>query len=168
MLERLERAREKQEQAKSYRKKGDALRKAGREDAACDAYRAGVTALTGALQLGDSGWAWADLGDCMALLGNLEEARRAYSIFIKKAEIKSPERAAVIRSILKLFEKFDAAYGRLIQSINQVAPHRVKGGGMPALFVKKDWYMVVPVFYGTDRAVAAVREVRTPAKGKVW
>src|ERR1700751_5269487 len=77
-----------------------------------------------------------------------------------------PEQAAVIRSILKLFEKFDAAYGRLIQSINQVAPHRVKGGGMPALFVKKDRYMVVPVFYGTDRAVSAVRKVRTPPKEK--
>jgi tetratricopeptide (TPR) repeat protein len=42
--------------------------------------------------LSDSCGAWADLGDCMALLGNPEEARRAYSTFIAKAEIKSPER----------------------------------------------------------------------------
>jgi tetratricopeptide (TPR) repeat protein len=40
----------------------------------------------------DSGWAWADLGDCLALLGRPEEAREAYSSFISKAEIKSPER----------------------------------------------------------------------------
>jgi predicted RNA polymerase sigma factor len=43
--------------------------------------------------LSDQGWAWADLGDCLALLGNPVEARKAYSTFIAKAEIKSPERA---------------------------------------------------------------------------
>lgn len=188
-----------QEQAKSARKKGDALRKAGRDDAARDAYRAGVRSLTAALEkldatrrqllaaepplddgqeaalnelvetfgslggmqqrLGllqealrsysdgaileqrfqlsstynrlnevkyalltgqstlqdqqprieglahlieehlradkipsDSGWALADLGDCMALLGRIDEARHAYSEYISKAEIKSSER----------------------------------------------------------------------------
>lgn len=41
--------------------------------------------------LSDSGWAWADLGDCHALLGNLSAAQEAYATFIEKAEIKSPE-----------------------------------------------------------------------------
>jgi tetratricopeptide (TPR) repeat protein len=50
--------------------------------------------------LSDKGWAWADLGDCLALLGRQEEARRAYSTFIAKAEIKSPQRTlAVLRQI---------------------------------------------------------------------
>jgi tetratricopeptide (TPR) repeat protein len=50
--------------------------------------------------LSDKGWAWADLGDCLGLLGRQEEARRAYSTFIAKAEIKSPERTLdVLREI---------------------------------------------------------------------
>jgi tetratricopeptide (TPR) repeat protein len=50
--------------------------------------------------LSDKGWAWADLGDCMALLGRQDEARQAYSTFIAKAEIKSPERTLdVLREI---------------------------------------------------------------------
>jgi tetratricopeptide (TPR) repeat protein len=40
----------------------------------------------------DSGWVWADLGDCLALLGRVDEALDAYSTFIAKAEIKSLER----------------------------------------------------------------------------
>ena len=42
--------------------------------------------------MNDNGWVWADLGDCMALLGKVHEAQMAYATFISKAEIKSPER----------------------------------------------------------------------------
>jgi tetratricopeptide (TPR) repeat protein len=205
MQNRTQLAIEKQNVAKSFRKKGDALRKAGREDGARDAFRAGLTALSesrellrvehdrlntmstplpdeaastllelvetyGALAgmqqrlglldealenysigatleeqfnlpgtynrlnavryalitgrdrlhslttkiqmladliernvradkgLSDSGWAWADLGDCLALLGRSEEASRAYATFIAKAEIKSPERTLDVLS----------------------------------------------------------------------
>lgn len=227
MLDRLKEVTEKQDQAKSYRKKGDALRKAKREDAAREAYRAGVTALTDALEmlrpemtqlmaknpplssnqetvlhelvetfgarggmlqrlgllkeasdsysegavleqrfalpstynrlnavksslltgekrieelepqirelaahigtvlhadksLSDSGWAWADLGDCLALLGNPEEARTAYSSFISKAEIKSPERTLdVLKEIAsKLKESADPDAQRLQAAID--------------------------------------------------
>lgn len=227
MLDRLKEVTEKQDQAKSYRKKGDALRKAGREDVACEAYRAGVAALNDALEilrpetkqlaamsppqsgergtllgelvetfgarggmlqrlgllkdasdsysegavleqrfaipstynrlnavkysllagekklrelepqiqelaahietslranqsLSDSGWAWADLGDCLALLGNPEDARRAYSSFISKAEIKSPERTLdVLKEIAsKLKESLDPDAPRLQAAID--------------------------------------------------
>jgi len=227
MLDRLKELKENQERAKSYRKKGDALRKAGREDAAREAYRAGVTELTDGLEmfrpeteqlsamslplpgeleavlhelvetfgarggmfqrlgllkeasesysegavleqrfalpstynrlnevkclllvgerrlrelepqlrelaahiqtnlradksLSDSGWAWADLGDCMALLGNPEEARKAYSSFISKAEIKSPERTLdVLKEIAsKLKESADPDAPRLQAAID--------------------------------------------------
>jgi tetratricopeptide (TPR) repeat protein len=54
---------------------------------------------------GESGWAYADLGDCLALLGKPSEALRAYSTFVEKAEIKSPERALdVLRTILATLE----------------------------------------------------------------
>ena len=42
MLDQLKEVRELQEQAKAYRKKGDALRGVGREGAALEAYRAGL------------------------------------------------------------------------------------------------------------------------------
>jgi tetratricopeptide (TPR) repeat protein len=43
--------------------------------------------------LGDGGWIYADLGDCLALLGRPGEAGRAYATFIAKAGVKLPERA---------------------------------------------------------------------------
>lgn len=39
----------------------------------------------------ESGWAYADLGDCLALLDHLEEAEKAYATFIGKAESASPK-----------------------------------------------------------------------------
>jgi tetratricopeptide (TPR) repeat protein len=42
------------------------------------------------LQLGDDGWAWADLGDCRGLIGELTEATRAYSTFKDKAGSQAP------------------------------------------------------------------------------
>jgi len=51
MLDQLKEIRELQEQAKAHRKKGDALRRIGRERAALEAYRAGLAALTEALEI---------------------------------------------------------------------------------------------------------------------
>jgi tetratricopeptide (TPR) repeat protein len=69
--------------------------------------------------LSDSGWAWADLGDCLALLGRTEEGARAYATFIAKAEIKSPERTLdVLRQIAsKLQERHDPGAVRLQAAI---------------------------------------------------
>ena len=228
MLGSLEKAIELQETARSFRKKGDALRKAGRaEEAAVEAYRSGLAALNEALELlkvkdemlrtasppvpsdaaldlhelieiygslggmhqrlgalaeslanyakgavlegkfglastynrlnavkytlltgpdtlgsletriqtladvintslrndkslSDRGWAWADLGDCLALLGRTDEAGRAYATFIAKAEIKSPERTLdVLKEIAsKLQSKGDPDASRLTTAID--------------------------------------------------
>lgn len=69
--------------------------------------------------LGDQGWAWADLGDCLALLGRIEEAGKAYATFIAKAEIKSPERTLdVLNEIAaKLRSKGDPDAPRLEAAI---------------------------------------------------
>jgi tetratricopeptide (TPR) repeat protein len=71
-------------------------------------------------EVSESGWAYADLGDCLALLGNLEGARRAYSTFIAKAEIKSPERTLdVLKEIeSKLTEFADPLAPRLQMAID--------------------------------------------------
>jgi tetratricopeptide (TPR) repeat protein len=70
--------------------------------------------------LSDSGWAWADLGDCLALLGRTDESARAYATFIAKAEIKSPERTLdVLRLIAsKLLERLDPGAVRLQAAID--------------------------------------------------
>ena len=223
----LENAIELQETARSFRKKGDALRKVGREEAAMEAYRSGLTALNEALGLlkakddmlraaspplpsdaapdlrelieiygalggmyqrldaldkslvsylagagleerfglpstynrlnavkyslltgpdplqsfeariqaladsidaslradksvSDRGWAWADLGDCLALLGRTEEAGRAYATFIAKTEVKSPERTIdVLKEVAaKLQSKGDPDAPRLVAAID--------------------------------------------------
>ncbi|MBA3727287.1 MAG: hypothetical protein H0W86_12845 [Armatimonadetes bacterium] len=84
-------------------------------------------ALRAKASLSDSGWAWADLGDCLALLGRTEEAARAYATFIAKAEIKSPQRTLdVLKQIastlqmrgdpeaVRLHAAIDALQGRLV------------------------------------------------------
>lgn len=59
-------------------------------------------------KLGDDGWAWADLGDCRGLLGELTEAGRAYSTFIAKAGPKAPESTiAVLDKIAAALERGD-------------------------------------------------------------
>ena len=47
-----------------------------------------------------SGWAYADLGDCLALLGQLGDAKDAYAAFISKGERKSPETTLAVLSEL--------------------------------------------------------------------
>ena len=51
MSDLLGQIRQKQEEARSYRKKGDALRKVGREDAAREAFNAGADSLKAALDM---------------------------------------------------------------------------------------------------------------------
>jgi hypothetical protein len=56
--------------------------------------------------LGDSGWAWADLGDLRALRGDGGGAERAYSTFIAKAKPTSPRTTLeVLSSILKVLDR---------------------------------------------------------------
>ena len=55
--------------------------------------------------LSDSGWAWSDLGDCRALLGDRDQALAAYRAFIEKAELKSPSRSLdVLRGLVQSME----------------------------------------------------------------
>lgn len=78
------------------------------------------TSLRADKSLSDQGWAWADLGDCLALLGRTEEAGRAYATFIAKAEIKSPQRTLdVLNKIAsKLQSKGDPDAPRLAMAID--------------------------------------------------
>jgi len=58
----------------------------------------------------DSAWSWADLGDCLTLLGDFDSAERAYTIFIKKASLKSPETTLdVLKSIARAIAHSDEA-----------------------------------------------------------
>jgi tetratricopeptide (TPR) repeat protein len=70
--------------------------------------------------LSDSGWTWADLGDCRTLLGDLTGAEEAYEKFMRKAEIKSPERTlAVLTDIAeKLSQTGDSSAGHLTEAID--------------------------------------------------
>jgi hypothetical protein len=70
--------------------------------------------------LSDRGWAWADLGDCLALLDRTVDARKAYATFIAKAEIKSPERTLdVLEKIAtKLRSNGDEDAPRLAKAID--------------------------------------------------
>jgi tetratricopeptide (TPR) repeat protein len=57
-------------------------------------------------ELGDNGWAWADLGDLRALLGDGDGAERAYRSFIEKAKPTAPRTTLdVLGSILKELQR---------------------------------------------------------------
>jgi tetratricopeptide (TPR) repeat protein len=70
----------------------------------------------------DSGWSWADLGDCLTLLGRPTEARRAYASFVSKAEIRSPERTLdVLQAIASRLEDLsDPDAPRLKQAVKTI------------------------------------------------
>jgi hypothetical protein len=55
----------------------------------------------------------------------------------------------VVQAILELFKKVPAAHTRLAAALPS------KGGRLPTAAVKKERYTIVPVFYGTDRAIIA-------------
>lgn len=62
--------------------------------------------LTTDQELSDSGWAWADLGDCRALLGDVQGAERAYRTFTEKARSNAPITTLdVLREILVKLEE---------------------------------------------------------------
>jgi hypothetical protein len=67
----------------------------------------------------DSAWTWADLGDCLALLGETGAAGRAYATFVKKASLKSPDTALdVLKNIATaLEENHDPAAHRVRDAI---------------------------------------------------
>jgi predicted RNA polymerase sigma factor len=90
--------------------------------------RAITNALNSDQSLSDSGWAWADLGDCLALLGRIDEAARAYATFAAKAEIKSPERTLdVLRQIAsKLRERSDPGVMRFQSAIDALGGRLVR------------------------------------------
>jgi tetratricopeptide (TPR) repeat protein len=65
---------------------------------------------------GDNGWALADLGDCLALLGRIEEARQAYDQFIAKTELKSPQRSLeVLQNLLSQLQAARNPYAHSLQ-----------------------------------------------------
>jgi tetratricopeptide (TPR) repeat protein len=77
--------------------------------------------------LSDSGWAWADLGDCWALIGQLDEASRAYATFIAKADIKSPERTLdILTKIAKELDRHQDPGARLISESVSVLEGRLR------------------------------------------
>lgn len=67
----------------------------------------------------DRGWTWSDLGDCRALLGEVERAKQAYTAFIARSETKSPKRALeVLRDIHASLERAgDPGAARLGEAI---------------------------------------------------
>lgn len=66
-------------------------------------------------ELSNKGWAWADLGDCLALLGRNQASADAYGTFVEKAEIKSPERTLDVLSQIaaKLRQRNDPGASRV-------------------------------------------------------
>jgi len=66
---------------------------------------------------GDNGWALADLGDCLALLGRIEEARQAYDQFIAKTELKSPQRS--IEVLQNLLSRLQATHNPYAESLQE-------------------------------------------------
>jgi esterase/lipase superfamily enzyme len=70
------------------------------------------------------------------------------------------DQASAIEAIYGLFQGVEAAWQLLIQAVGRVSSYRNKGVGLPAGYLKRDRYTVVPVFYGTDRALTGSGGVR--------
>jgi tetratricopeptide (TPR) repeat protein len=70
-------------------------------------------------RLGDGGWIYADLGDCLALLGRSAEAAPVYATFVAKAGVKLPERSLdVLRDVAQaLHRSGDADVARIDAAI---------------------------------------------------
>jgi tetratricopeptide (TPR) repeat protein len=73
-------------------------------------------------ELSDSGWAWADLGDCRALLGDVQGAERAYRTFVEKAGSNAPNTTLdVLREIVsKLDETGDPKTAAVCKSLSML------------------------------------------------
>jgi tetratricopeptide (TPR) repeat protein len=74
--------------------------------------------------LSDSGWAWADLGDCFALLGETKKAGDAYATFIAKADSNSPERTLRVLQRIAAKVKDPKARRRLREVIGAIETSR--------------------------------------------
>ena len=81
-----------------------------------------------------------------------EQIEYELTTLLRRLDAQGPGTIDVVKAIIKLFVPFPAAHSFLLKAIASAAPHTTKGGAMPAGFVKKDRYTVIPVFYGTDRA----------------
>jgi esterase/lipase superfamily enzyme len=90
-----------------------------------------------------------------ALLGERrDQVEYELTTLLRRLDAQGQDTAGIVKAIIKLFVPFPAAHSLLLKAIASAAPN--KGGAMPAGFVKKDRYTVIPVFYGTDRAHEAM------------
>lgn len=77
-------------------------------------------------ELGDNGWAWADLGDLRALLGDGEGAERAYRSFINKAKPTAPRTTLdVLGSILKELERTNDERAAIVRRSHEFVQNRL-------------------------------------------
>jgi esterase/lipase superfamily enzyme len=90
-----------------------------------------------------------------ALLGEgRDQVEQPLTTLLRRLDAQGEDSGDIVRAIIKLFVSFPAAHMLLLKTIGSAAPN--KGGAMPAGFVKKDRYTVIPIFYGTDRAHKAM------------
>lgn len=68
-------------------------------------------------QLGDDGWAWADLGDCRGLIGEFAEATRAYSTFKAKAGVRAPDTTLEVLENIAAARRGDPDLDRVTNTI---------------------------------------------------
>ena len=81
-------------------------------------------------KLSDTGWPWADLGDCRALLGDLNGARTAYTAYIDKADIQSPETTLdVLNELLEALGKHGDPGAVNLQHAVETLHTQLKGAG---------------------------------------
>jgi esterase/lipase superfamily enzyme len=98
-----------------------------------------------------------------ALLGEgRDQVQYELTNLLRRLDSQGQDAADIVKAIIKLFVPFPAAHSLLLKAIASAAP--TKGAVMPAGFVKKDRYTVIPIFYGTDRANEAMSG-STPSYG---
>lgn len=92
-----------------------------------------------------------------ALLGEgRDQVENELITLLRRLDAQGVETADVVKAIIRLFAPFAAAHSTLLKAIASATPQMTKGGAIPAGFVKKDRYTLIPVFYGTDRAHATM------------
>jgi esterase/lipase superfamily enzyme len=92
-----------------------------------------------------------------ALLGEgRDQVEYELITLLRRLDAQEQNTTNIVKAIIKLFVPFPAAHSLLLKAIASAAPQTTKGGAMPAGFVRKDRYTVIPVFYGTDRAHEAM------------
>jgi tetratricopeptide (TPR) repeat protein len=71
----------------------------------------------------DDAWLWADLGDCLLLLGDVDGGERAYQIFVSKAETRSPitTLAVLLEVASALKGHADPQASRVSEGVSRVA-----------------------------------------------